>query len=1112
MNVRDIKLREWVAFLQAKTGNLPAAEEMFEQIRKRKDTKQNFYTDWNLAVMAYDRKDEAMAYQFLVPLLDQNAYDEDLIWIVLALAIKLEDRERFLATIPKSLTMRFHPLAIVVSYNFGDQSRTQELLGEFLRQTSWQLPPVNRRFNNLAELEKIIDEGIVEGQIEQLVSWLEARIVSHKGWIPNYLALARVYEEECQDVENAFKILRNRLRIVQNDNKQDKRKKDDACRDLLELCKRNKYKKLGEQAFQLAIKACTSKDLLNSFKNFAPKENEAIVDQAKPDPPPQIVTPLRQTDPQLAERLAWVTARFASVRNIATYVEEQKALDQFVRIVTEMNPEESGSVVDKINNISTVVQRFFSTEVGDHDARRVLYTRAIGFEESLTKLLNSGVLSQNLTDIITPYHAALKKVLGDLSRQAGIGPKIDVVIENPFISNETEKSTLVIKATNESQRQVSDVQIELLADNSILNIAGNKNSIISNLNSQQSAFINFPIRCNGMKSNNGSSNIPVDISIQASAEGFPNVDLGIIKRRIPIKTFKEFIGAEQIPKKFQKVALNPSEPDLFQGRDDIMKKIKNSFSGGIQRERYFLDGIRRTGKTSILNFLPRSLPENVIPVLINLDTFGLTAGPIDSPSFLHGICGLMCESMMSGTNNGNEIHPPDKEAFVSNPGQAFNQFLTDFKTKTDGKVPLLMIDEFQTLLEAIARTGSGINRDTLVLDQLRGHLDQGNLYATMTGSVRFDRLSQITDHRIFGSLTRLRVTFLAEESVKQVLHAGLEQWVKIPDETVRKVYQLTGGYPWLIQDYGANLVDLLNDEHRTIATEKDIELITEESILCNNEHFKHWWPTNQLSSEEERFIEELFRKYPDQENVETREFFGSIHHREQPAFRRAFENLRACEVLDSTQTEKLSFRGTVLRRWLEQQIQSDGRLRIRVDYQEKPNTDRGKTGVFIDHENLIKSLERISAARGKTYSKNKLDWFSHILKNLLSEAENRVGMLGFKVAVAFWNRPEESNLQSAYFDNGFTPAQPENVKLENAVDFKVADEVRRANEQAMREKTWLSRAIIVTGDGDLSHIVRALVNDRVAVQVWAGSKETSNQYQKIVGEENIVALDDVCGL
>ena len=87
--------------------------------------------------------------------------------------------------------------------------------------------------------------------------------------------------------------------------------------------------------------------------------------------------------------------------------------------------------------------------------------------------------------------------------------------------------------------------------------------------------------------------------------------------------------------------------------------------------------------------------------------------------------------------------------------------------------------------------------------------------------------------------------------------------------------------------------------------------------------------------------------------------------------------------------------------------------------------------------------------------------------------------------------------------------QPENIKRANAVDFKLADEVRRAQRQAQAEATRLEHVIIVSGDGDFVHMARDLVNDGVHVQIWSGSDAMSSKFAGIVGEDNVVILDDV---
>jgi hypothetical protein len=368
-------------------------------------------------------------------------------------------------------------------------------------------------------------------------------------------------------------------------------------------------------------------------------------------------------------------------------------------------------------------------------------------------------------------------------------------------------------------------------------------------------------------------------------------------------------------------------------------------------------------------------------------------------------------------------------------------------------------------------------------------------------------------HRIFGSFTRLSIPFLSDESTGKVIRSGFEYPVRILQETIRSIYELTGGYPWVVQGYGSALVDLLNDERRIVATPFDVKYITEHIMLSNSQNFEFWWPVNQLGINEERFIERLFREYPNHNYVVIRDFFGSISSREKAAYMNAFKNLKYCEVIDSTQAGTLKIRGSLLKQWLKNQLKADNKLKISV-FQAETGVEHEKTGIFINHENLLKSLEKISLTHGMKVpeGQGKVDWLSGILKKLLEEAKRRTSDVNYKVTIAFWSHPNEAQLLSAYFMNGFSPHQPENVKMENAVDFKLVDEIRRAQNQASLEDSRLGNVIIVSGEGDYVTMSRTLVNEGVNVQIWGGTFATNQNYAKIVGEDNVVALEDVCGL
>ena len=225
--------------------------------------------------------------------------------------------------------------------------------------------------------------------------------------------------------------------------------------------------------------------------------------------------------------------------------------------------------------------------------------------------------------------------------------------------------------------------------------------------------------------------------------------------------------------------------------------------------------------------------------------------------------------------------------------------------------------------------------------------------------------------------------------------------------------------------------------------------------------------------------------------------------------------MRACEVLDSTRPDQLRFTGIVLRQWLQNQV-LDGHLRIR---RAEPggSPDTGQAGLFIDHENLVKSLERISRNRGipvpaQNDGSERLKWFRPVLERLYQEAERRLGRLDYKIAVAFWDRSHEAALTPPYQKLDFLNKSPQAVNKTNASDFKLADEVGGAFSSALMQHTRLARAIVITGDGDLSQSIQSLVNHGVSVQVWGGSRETNLIYPNIVGEANVVVLDDVCGL
>ena len=560
-------------------------------------------------------------------------------------------------------------------------------------------------------------------------------------------------------------------------------------------------------------------------------------------------------------------------------------------------------------------------------------------------------------------------------------------------------------------------------------------------------------------------------------------------------------------------SLSPGNNDakLFQGRDSILAKIKGSFRGNTQSERYYIDGVRRVGKTSLINYLPGYIPGEIIPVHIEFDlqTTGVR-GPIDSAAVLHNFCiqlRLKCYS-----DYAVELSVPSIDMFKEIPGKTFQSFLSLFRSKMPGKTPLLIIDEFQDLLHSIALSGTGKEQDTLVLGQLRGLLDKGHLCLICTGSVRFNYLSKIVNHRFFGALTTLPTSFLSLDSVVKVLRAGFEKPVKILMETIKRVYELTGGYPWLVQQYGSELGNLLNEEHRIVSSPEDVDLITAQKIVPHSEYFKFWWPVEQLTVNEAKFIKFLFSEFHDEDSISIERFFNHIPRQENITFKKALQTLRSCEVLDSTDINTVKFRGTVLRQWLKSQLEFTPDLHIKPRIKEKAVKGE-KVGIFVDHVRFFNSLKKYRSAKNLAFpdGQQRLDWFASILKKILAETKNRFRNVNDKVTVGFWSCPDEAPILSAYYSNGFKPKMSEDINNEKTLDIQLKNEFEIARKQALKEHTELKHIIIVSGEGPFAHLVRPLRNDfGIDVQIWGLNLADNPQHIMDIDNENIVAIEDIC--
>ncbi len=191
-------------------------------------------------------------------------------------------------------------------------------------------------------------------------------------------------------------------------------------------------------------------------------------------------------------------------------------------------------------------------------------------------------------------------------------------------------------------------------------------------------------------------------------------------------------------------------------------------------------------------------------------------------------------------------------------------------------------------------------------------------------------------------------------------------------------------------------------------------------------------------------------------------------------------------------------------------------------------TSTERVGVFIDHENLWKNAKIVNQVHRMQLPQalsDKVEWFGEILRRLLARAQNEFPRVAYRLTVGYWERPLEARFLPVYIRHKFIPLQPENVMarqprkqhdhtseiaIKNGVDFKLADEVRRAQQHALLSGSRLRHVIIVSGDGDFAHLAGNLLEEETHVQIWGVRQATNEVYARILGRKNVVAIDEEC--
>jgi type I restriction enzyme M protein len=329
-------------------------------------------------------------------------------------------------------------------------------------------------------------------------------------------------------------------------------------------------------------------------------------------------------------------------------------------------------------------------------------------------------------------------------------------------------------------------------------------------------------------------------------------------------------------------------PEMFYGREDIINRIQRALRTEGSSTVLLLEGVRRSGKTSILKrlLLPDILP-NWIPVYCNFQ--GGEGSRVAAGLETKNIFSLIAEEIVTAVHRagyslnvvgvglvpnttsrfefGMNVLNSMRTAFDSdNPFRHLDLQVEAALDAVDPKRILLVLDEFDKIQQGIE------NRVTSsqVPENIRSLFHKySRLSGIITGARRIKNLRENYWSALFGIGLPINVSALDTESARALVTKPVEDRLVFTPQARDLVIELCGRHPYLIQVLCERIFDDCSKTGAHTVTPSIVD-VAAEKMIEDNEHFQTLWDyigtarrryitclINRLSKEPDRVTEEL---------------------------------------------------------------------------------------------------------------------------------------------------------------------------------------------------------------------------------------------------------------
>lgn len=308
----------------------------------------------------------------------------------------------------------------------------------------------------------------------------------------------------------------------------------------------------------------------------------------------------------------------------------------------------------------------------------------------------------------------------------------------------------------------------------------------------------------------------------------------------------------------------------FFGRDMEQEKILELLTSSATKIGY-IEGIRRTGKTSLFNSIHHQLSSRdgggTRSELILVHLRGGSVGAFSKVGqILHHFFSEICREPRVAAAG---VVAPDEDACCANMMSAYRGFEDQLREQLPNHRIVAFWDDFQNIVE-LAQEIALQNQSFLVstralLDIIRDHRQASSRLIWLLAGFRFWMrfITDLPKVNLWAELEPIPIDFLSNDAVRDILiRPLLGTSIEITAEAVTRVFEYTQGYPEVVQRMAASMLALVQREVRYAMTPADADAAAHEIGDTQGIFADTWCPLGELNQTQRRLLASFFTSVP----------------------------------------------------------------------------------------------------------------------------------------------------------------------------------------------------------------------------------------------------------